>query len=335
MLLDLNPTPDLTATLVKAGSADARESDRYGLEVAKALEIPLRKGVYPGDLLEGVFRPVPLAPGAESRFPLHFLAPGTEKDFVAYTIPKHGYIPQRTVEGDEITVQTYPIAGSIDTNLRFLRDARWDVMEALMENLRAQFTKKLNDDGFHTLLAAAAERNVIVKDTVAGAGEFTKRLLALAQLSMRRNAGGNATSLNRHRLTDVFISPEAMASIRDWDATQVDEITRREIYIAEEGSGALSRIFGINIHVIDEFGVGSVYQDYLVNELGIALPAGDTEFGLGLDLSRNDSLVMPVREPLQIFNDPFLHRHQKIGWYGWTEIGFAVLDTRLAILLSW
>jgi hypothetical protein len=334
-MFDLNPTPEQTATLVKAGSIDPVVSARSGLDVAKAIETPLRKGVLPGDILEGVFRPVPLAQGATPDFPLHFLAPGTEKDFVAYTIPNHGYIPQRHVEGDSVMIPVYPIGGSIDTNLRYLRDARWDVVGAMMENLRAQFTKKINDDGFHTLLAAAVDRNVIIYDSDAGSGQFTKRVLSLAKLLMRRNAGGNSTSLNRHRLTDLFLSPEAMEDIRNWGVDQIDEVTRREIYLADDDGSELSRIFNVNLHVIDELGDGQEYQRYLEEELGVALPAGDVEFGLGLDLTRNDSLIMVVREQLQIFNDSVLHRHQRVGWYGWMELGFGVLDTRLAILLSW
>jgi hypothetical protein len=334
-MLDFAPTAEQTATLVKAGSIDVGVSAQSSAEIAKAIETPLRKGVYPGDILEGVFTPVPLAQGATPEFPLHFLAPGTEKDFVAYTIPNHGYIPQRHVEGDYVMIPVYPIGGSIDTNLRYLRDARWDVMGALMENLRAQFTKKINDDGFHTLLAAAVDRNIVIYDSDAGAGQFTKRVLSLGSLLMRRNAGGNSSSLNRHKMTDLFLSPEAIEDVRNWGIDQIDEVTRREIYLASEDSGVLSRIFGVNLHVIDELGDGQEYQRYLQEELGVTLPAGDVEFGLAMDLSRNDSLIMPVREQLQIFNDPYLHRHQRAGWYGWMELGFGVLDTRIVALLSW
>jgi hypothetical protein len=41
---------------------------------------------------------------------------------------------------------------------------------------------------------------------------------------------------------------------------------------------------------------------------------------------------MPVREEMQMFDDPTLHRSAKAGVYGWMEIGFAALDTRRAVL---
>jgi hypothetical protein len=43
---------------------------------------------------------------------------------------------------------------------------------------------------------------------------------------------------------------------------------------------------------------------------------------------------MPMKEQLQVFEDPMLHRQQRAGYYGWAELGFAVLDNRRVILGS-
>ena len=53
-----------------------------------------------------------------------------------------------------------------------------------------------------------------------------------------------------------------------------------------------------------------------------------------LDQSTNDSFVMPVKEQLQVFEDPTLHRQQRAGYYGFAELGFGVLDNRRIILGS-
>ena len=53
---------------------------------------------------------------------------------------------------------------------------------------------------------------------------------------------------------------------------------------------------------------------------------------VGLDLSSNDSFVMPVRQEVQIFEDDTLHRQKRAGMYGWAEHGFAVLDNRRVLL---
>ena len=328
-------TPDAnTVKVLKAsGSYNKTESLDNTHKLAKALELPLRQGILNGDVLDGIYSPIKLAESATPEFPLDFLSPGTEKDFVAYTIPNHGYIPQRHVEGDYVMVPTYDVGASIDWNLKYARDARWDVVGRAMEVMDAQFVKKFNDDGWHTILSAAFDRNIVVSDSDAAAGQFTKRLVSLLKTLMRRNGGGNSTSNNRGLLTDLYVSPEAMEDIRNWNVDQVDEQTRREIMVAA-GDNAMSRIFGVNLHDLDELGEGQEYQLYYDNELSGVLPGSDVELVVGLDLSKRDSFVMPIREEVQIFEDDTLHRQKRAGVYGWAEQGFAILDNRRVILGS-
>ena len=244
-----DPTPEMNQVLRQAGSLVKDESLGATAELAKALEIPLRKGVMSGDILDGIYEAVRLAPGASAEFPLDFLAPGTESNFVAYTIPNHGRIPERHVEGDYVMVPTYDVGASIDFLLKYARDARWDVVGRAMDVLQGQFVKKMNDDGWHTLLSAGVDRNILVYDADASGGYFSKRLVSLMKLIMRRNGGGNSSSVNRGQMTDLFISPEGLEDIRNWGVDEVDDITRREL-ITREG-GLLSRIFQVNLHDID------------------------------------------------------------------------------------
>lgn len=327
------PTPELTDLLIKSGSQHRETSLAANSEFAKALEQPLRQGILNGDILDGIFEPITLAQSATPEFPLDFLAPGTEKDFVAYTIPNHGYIPERHVEGDYVMVPTFDIGASIDYLLKYARDARWDVVGRAMEVLEASFVKKMNDDGWHTLLAAGVDRNIVVYDSDSAAGQFTKRLVSLMKTVMRRNGGGNSASNNRGMLTDLYVSPEAMEDIRNWGVDQVDEVTRREIYTAADGS--INRVFGINLHDLDELGDGQEYQLFYSNTLSASMPTGHaTEIVVGLDLRKRDSFIMPIREQVQIFEDDSLHRQKRAGFYGWAEQGFAVLDNRRVLLGS-
>ncbi len=326
------PSPELTELLKRSGSANREESLNASSEFAKALELPLRQGVLSGDILDGIFEAINLAPGATPEFPLDFLSPGSERDFVAYTLPNHGRIPERHVEGDYVMVPTYDVGASIDYLLKYARDARWDVVGRAMEVLESQFTKKMNDDGWHTLLAAGVDRNIVVFDSDAEAGQFTKRLVSLMKTVMRRNGGGNSSSNNRGVLTDLYVSPEAMEDLRNWNVDQVDEITRREIYTAADGS--VNRVFGVNLHDLDELGVGQEYQTYYTGTLTATMGGSDTEVVVGLDLRKSDSFIMPVRQEVQIFEDETLHRQKRAGFYGWAEVGFAVLDNRRVLLGS-
>jgi hypothetical protein len=152
---------------------------------------------------------------------------------------------------------------------------------------------------------------------------------------MRRNGGGNSTSANRGLLTDLYVSPEAMEDIRNWGVDQIDEVTRREIYTANDG--AINRVFGVNLHDLDELGVGQQYQLFYSSAsggLGASMPAGKTEIVVGLDLRKRDSFIMPIRQEVQIFEDETLHRQKRAGFYGWAELGFAVLDNRRVLIGS-
>ena len=326
------PTPEMNQLLTKSGSMNREESLAATAELAKALELPLRKGVMSGDILDGIFEPIQLGPGATAEFPLDFLAPGTEKDFVAYTIPNHGRIPERHVEGDYVMVPTYDVGASIDYLLKYARDARWDVVGRAMSVMESQFTKKANDDGWHTVISAGVDRNILVFDADASDGVFSKRLVSLMKTVMRRNGGGNSTSINRGALTDLFLSPEGVEDIRNWGVDEVDDITRRQL-ISQEG-GLLTRIFQVNLHDLDELGEGQEYELFYESDLSGSLPSGDTEIVVGLDLRSNDSFVMPVRQSVQVFEDETLHRQRRAGFYGWAEHGFAVLDNRRVLLGS-
>ena len=324
------PTPEMNQLLSKAGSLQREESLAATSELAKALELPLRQGVMSGNILGDIFEAINLQPGATAEFPLDFLAPGTEKEFVAFTIPNHGRIPERHVEGDYVMVPTYDVGASIDWLLKYARDARWDVVGRAMDVLQGQFVKKMNDDGWHTLLSAGADRNILIYDGDASSGMFSKRLVSLMKVVTRRNGGGNSTSINRGELTDLYVSPEGHEDIRNWGVDEVDPITRRDLIVGE--GGLLVRIFQVNLHTLDELGEGQEYQNFYTTDLSGTMPAGKNEIVVGLDLRNRDSFVMPVRAPVQVFEDDTLHRQRRAGMYGWAEHGFAALDTRRVLL---
>ena len=336
MPINERPSDEFISLLRKSGDADINSAQAAQREFAKALELPLRKGVLVGNILGNIFETINVEAGSTTEFPLDLISPGLEGEHVAYTNPGHGRIPERSVEGDYVMIPTYSIASSVDMLLRYAREARWDVVGRAMQVLEAGFVKKMNDDGWHTLLAAGVDRNILVYDGDATAGLFSKRLVSLMQTVMRRNSGGNSASVGRGRLTDLYVSPEALEDVRNWGLDQVDEVTRREIYSAPEGGAPITRIFGVNIQDLDELGEGQEYQEFLTNSSGLggAIQSADVELVVGLDQSANDSFVMPVKEQLQVFEDPTLHRQQRVGYYGFAELGFGVLDNRRILLGS-
>lgn len=322
---DNRPTEDMKELLRKAGDPNPNVAIAASEEIAKAVTVPIREGVLSGDITADVYETIDFDPGVPIEFPLDTLAPGTEAEYVAYTIPNVGRLPERHVESDYVTVPVYPVGNAIDWSIDLSKDARWDVAKRNLGILEAGFVKKFNDDGWHALLSAAVDRNILVFDSDAAAGQFTKRLVSLMKTIMLRNGGGNSNSLNRRKLTDLFLSPEGIEDIRNWGVDQIDEVTRREVFEMEDGM--LSRIFGVNLRELTEIGTSQEYQLYVTSTLGATLGSGDVEIVVGMDLSKRN-FVMPIREKVQIFPDPLLHRQRRTGFYGWGRVGFGVLDNR-------
>ena len=326
------PSEEFLALLRQSGDSDQNVAFAAQREFAKALELPLRKGVLVGNILGDIFETINVEAGSTTEFPLDLISPGLEGEHVAYTNPGHGRIPERSVEGDFVMIPTYSITSSIDYLLRYAREARWDIVGRAMQVMEAGFVKKMNDDGWHTIIAAGVDRNVLVYDGDATAGMFSKRPVSLMQTVMRRNSGGNSASAGRGRLTDMYVSPEALEDVRNWGLDQVDEVTRREIYTADDRGAPITRIFGVNLHDLDELGEGQEYQDFFTSELSGAVQSSDLELVVGLDQAANDSFIMPVKQTLEVFEDPTLHRQQRAGFYGFAELGFGILDNRRVIL---
>jgi len=339
------PTPEMVEMLKRTGSSDRATAEQAMAVLARALEIPLRSALLHGDILAGIYATENLDPSATAEYPLDFYRQDTEDDHIAYTIPSEGAIPTRSVVGDEITVSTFDVGNAIDWPLKYAQQARWNIVARAMEVLEVGFVRKMNTDGMRTVIAAGAGRTdfgggaPIIFDAVATAGQFTKRLVSLMKTSMTRLAGGNSGSQGRGRLTDLYLSPEALEDIREWDLEDIDDVTRREIFLANDSSpgpasGPLARIYGVTLHSITELGVGQEFQDFYTDVLGGTMGASDEEIVIGLDLSQNDSFVLPVKQEVTVFDDPALHRRRRAGVYAWREHGFAALDSRRVLLGS-
>jgi hypothetical protein len=327
--IDPKPTEQANQLLRLTASQHYDVAMKAMKALAEGLEEPLRQGLLESDTLGDIYRQVDLAPGAEAKFPLDFVAPGTEKDFVAFTLPKQARVPERHIEGDEVWVPTFRVANAVDWSLSYARDARWDVVARANEIFAQGIAERGNDDGWHVVMASAASRGIVVTDPAAAAGAFTKKLINRMKTVNKRTAPGAGINL-----TDMYMSPEGFEDLRDWDIDDVDELTRREIFVSEDDKG-LVRIYGVNLHELKKLGVSQDYQDFIITTLGVALPGTDEEFVIGVDLSRRDSFVQPIRQRLSVFEDPMLHRMQKAGIYGFAEWGYGALDNRRAMLASY
>jgi hypothetical protein len=339
----MNYDPKLVTALRATASQDPDTRARAQRAFAQALSEPLRQGVMDEDSLGDIYEREVLQAGAQAHYPLDIIKPGEEDNFVAFTYQNQNRIPERRVEADELWVPTYKIANAMDWDVDIARDARFDLIARALEVYRMGYTRKLNYDGWTTILAAAAQRGLAIGSAAGAAlpftghviqgshtlgGEFTKELVSRMIIGMIRGAGGNAVRTN---MTDLYCSVEAVADMRAWNASDVDDFTRRELITQGRDQHGLANLYGVVLHPMQEFGVGQDYQSILT-DLGASLPSGTNQFCVGLDLSTTDSFVMPIRQELTTFEDPTLQRQLRAGVYGYMEQGFAVLDLRRVIL---
>lgn len=341
----LDVSEDERKLLKATASSDQDVATKHRQALAQVLERAWRAGILEPDTLENIFDTVVLPPGADARFPFDFYSPTDDEaeQFKAFVISKEGAIPQRAIEGDEIYVPTFKIGNAIDWSLDYARDARWDVVARAIEVFTNGFVQRLNDEGWHVVLAAA-NSNSVVSDSSAAAGVMTVNLVTNLMTSIKRLDGGR-----KSRVTDIYLSPEAIADIRNLSAFQINDTTNQIGHmkgpnedmmrmLLNTPEGVPPTIFGIRLNELQELGspggTDEEYEDYLETTLGASLAGSDEEFCVALDLAHRDSFVMPIREEMQMFDDPALHRSARAGVYGWMEVGFAALDTRRALLGS-
>lgn len=332
-MIDQDPAvaEKLKALAIAATEPDFLQAMPALNQFTQALKLPLRQALLVGDTVTDIFEHTYFAPGTQTRMPLDFYTPGQEGEHIAYTIPKVGSMPTKQVEGDYVILPTYEIGNGISAPKRYIRDARWDVVGRMMQVMQTGVRKKINDDGWHTILAAGVDRNILTFDSDAAAGLFTKRLVSLLQTIAKRNGGGNSSSMEHGRITDLYISPEAFEDIRNWNVDQIDEVTRKQIFDMQDGT--LSRIFGVNLHELYELGETQEYQTYYTDQLSGSL-GSDLELVVGLNLSGHTGFVMPVIEELDTYPDQRLFYERKVGWLCNMELGFACLDNRSVLLGS-
>lgn len=342
-----NPaSPELSSLIKATASQDDVVRTKALTQFFDVIGPTIRKGVVVGDITGGIFSEITLPPGVTPEFPLDPVRPGTENEYRAYTNPGMGHIPERTFFGDKIILPTIDVANSISWPLKYAREARWDIISRAMEVFAAGFVQQKNDNCWHTILKACADRGMTIYDLAANKGQFTKRLFSMVDVAMKRNGGGNSASLKRGKATNVYLSCEAIQEILNWNVDQIPDSVRAQFYNMSAGDSTTMDILGVKLHELFELGEGQAYQQYYVNTVGGSLvpsagnsgPTGhghdDVELGIALDLVNKDSFVLANTQPLEVHEDTYLHRTQMGGVYGFMGYGIGCLDSRRVLPVS-
>lgn len=321
---------------------------------AASLTGPILKKVEELSYMREMFTVERLGPMEEASYPI-----ADEFDSPIWILPGMGYVAQDYIEllAEEVRIPTFVVQAAKDWLLKYARAGRVDVVTKAQQAVAKALASYEEEAGWRVVVPACTS-------TFDGAGILPPRPAPIYQMPAGDQAAGYFSKelLNRmlvgaqrlgRNIHELWISPEDMADIREYTDTDVDPVTRREIFQA----AGLGSIWNIRFRVIDALGVrgkynindktslygpfkgdasGNAFNDYslthgnVLDANGNLTAAGETQI-YGFDRS-DISLVMPIKQEYQAWDDPTLHRKQKQGFYGWAEFGMACLDSRFLFM---
>ena len=317
---------------------------------AAALTTPILQAIERESIMRKLFAVENLGPGAQASYPI-----AEDFEMPVWILPGLGYVAKNFIEGigEEVYVPTFTIDTAGDWKITYARDSRIDIPQRAAEKAAKALSDFEEECGWRIILPAATSafsgKGLLgsrpapiyeINPASTGAGYLSKELINKMIVGFKRIG---------RTLTDLYVSPEDAADIREWTDTDIDPVTRREIFQA----AGMGSIWNVNLNEIQHLGAtglyningadssygkfiatGNVYNAYtldnpnVTNANGVVTTLGETQI-VGFDLSVNDSLVMPIRKQYEAHDDPTLLRVQKQGFFGWEEIGFACLDPRM------
>jgi hypothetical protein len=318
---------------------------------ASALTTPILKKIELESIMRQMFAPEKLDPGAEARYPV-----AEDFEIPVWILPNLGYMAQNFIEGigEDVFVPTFSLNTGGDWKVTYARDSRIDIPQKAAAKAAKAIADFEEECGWNVivpsatssfsgkgLLGARPAPIYAINNLSTGAGYLSLELINKMMVGFSR--------LGR-TLTDLYLSPEDAADIREWTDTDIDPVTRREIF----QTAGMGRIWNVQLHEVKHLGAPGLYNingnnsDYgkfianaseefnaysienpnVVDATGAVSTMGETQI-YGFDMSVNDSLVMPIRKEYEAIDDPTLLRRQKQGFFGWEEVGFACLDSRM------
>ena len=320
---------------------------------AAALTTPILQKIELESIMRKLFTVERLAPGAQAVYPV-----AEDFEIPVWVLPGLGYVAQNFIEGigEEVFVPTFTIDASADWKISYARDSRIDIAQRAAARAAKDLANYEEECGWRVIMPAATSaftgKGLLgsrpapiyeIAPASTGAGYLSKELINKMMVGFKRIG---------RTLTDLYVSPEDAADIREWTDTDIDPVTRREIFQA----AGMGSIWNVSLHEIQHLGatglyningstaaygkfiatldVTEKYNSYTLDNPNVTAADGTiTELGetqvIGFDLSVNDSLVMPIRKEYEAHDDPTLLRVQKQGFFGWADIGFACLDSRM------
>lgn len=352
MKVVINATPEQIELLKLTGSKDRSKAwpamDAFASILGPVVLVVLDKL----STVRSIYNIKNLSENDNAEFPLDVFFNEKDNDIRVHFQARPGGTPTSHLSDlQTVIVPTAIYQAEVSWQNKFARYGRLDVIAAYIHKLGQAMIRKEEINGWAVILDAVAQGSTnglshVVSSTTTDGVFHLDLLNQMLTRSKRINTSIDlGTAANGPQgLTDIFLSVENMADLRSFSYNAVNvrgaisaapaagdssialpEDMRREILAA----AGMPSLYGVNLHEMNEFGVGFSYNALFASMFpGIA--AATDEVMVGVDMTR-DSTVMPIKGDMSVMNDVFNNRSDKSGVLAQEDVGFAVLDNRAVV----
>jgi hypothetical protein len=276
-----------------------------------------------------------------------------DKKTAIFLLPNVKYISQKyiTIPGDKVYIPAFALYACWDIDIRYVEELRVDVLDRALQGCTKYLIDQEEEILFSVLVPAATcntegsgkklkikkyptfSEKVIV-DLIK---EFNKDGKVLTHILFSEEDRVSLNNEYSKKLGNYLISPSIPFTL----PITVDKIQYNITLITCQKLGALGQ-FNINSngssYGIMKVGEQKKFNDYHVsNPNKVMVPSkydiapiiekkGETQV-YGISHVKGDSFFkVPVRQEIQFYPDSELHKKHRLGYYGWEELGAAIMD---------
>lgn len=359
--INIKRTPEQVALVKQVGSKNKVESMTAQEAVAGFISEVLQSVVEAAPVIANLFTLKSYNEGTSPTLPLDVMFDIKDQNYIqVWTQTIAGGLPTNYVHGlDEMMVSTYSLDTAVSLSKKYARNARLDVLAALMERMAQEILIKQETNSVSILLKAAADARLagspqIMKTATADVFGLNDLNRLITLVARAKPSWANTTPVGSNQITDLIASPEFMEVIR---ALAYQPVNTRAGSITTSGATAIAapdsvreavwktagvpNFFGINLTQVFNYGVNGSYTRLFSNFLGSTQFDGSNTFTAGTDevitalnLNVPNVLVKLVEESegggrLTVTpDDSFVARADKVGWYAGLVEGRVMLDHR-------
>ena len=373
MRLKLKNTPEQVELIKAMGSKDPAVAREASDAFAAFLGPVVRQVLMQANTSAGIYTDAPYDEDDNPSYPLDLYYNEGANVVQVWSQSMAGGLPTSHISGlEEMKIATYRLDSAVSMGKRYARKARLDVVSKAVERMANEVLVKQDRNAWAVILKALAEastgglKHLVTSQSTPGTSpavsQFTlEDLNDCMQRLARINesyAGGTPAEAYSKGLTDLYVSPKAMADIRAFSynavggstagqaVTDLPDQIRSDIYRAA-GAGS---IFGVNIHQLLELGPSEKYQVLLNTFTGSTqYPTIDGTTGGAFVVDADDSTLIGIDNSKGAFVRPvargeggetftavpddqfYAARMEKMGFYGFLEEGRVCLDARAIV----